>query len=76
MAAGFSALTLDLHGLDESGGTRSDCKRMRKDVDTAVEFLMSWARVDDQVIGLAGAIARFATSIANPLMCQLLLRHT
>ena len=39
-------------------------KRMPEDVDTAVEFLMSRAGVDHQVIGLAGASAPFATSIA------------
>ena len=45
-AVGFNTLTSAFGGLGESGGTRSDCKRMPKDVDTAVEFLMSWAGVD------------------------------
>ena len=54
-AAGFNTLTLDIRGFGESGGTRSDFKRMPEDVDTALEFLMSQPGVDPQVIGLGGA---------------------
>jgi pimeloyl-ACP methyl ester carboxylesterase len=54
-AAGFNTLTLDLRGFGESGGTRSDFKRMPEDVDAALEFLMSQPGVDRQAIGLGGA---------------------
>jgi pimeloyl-ACP methyl ester carboxylesterase len=54
-SAGFNTLTLDLRGYGESGGTRSDFKRMPEDVDTALEFLMSQPGVGPQVIGLGGA---------------------
>jgi pimeloyl-ACP methyl ester carboxylesterase len=54
-AAGFNTLTLDMRGLGESGGTRSDFKLMPEDVDKALEFLMSQPGVDRQAIGLGGA---------------------
>lgn len=53
--AGFNALTLDLRGFGESGGKRSDFKRMPEDVDAALEFLTSQPGVDRQAIGVAGA---------------------
>jgi pimeloyl-ACP methyl ester carboxylesterase len=54
-AAGFNTVTLDMRGFGESGGTRSERKRLPEDVDTALEFLMSQPGVDPQVIGLGGA---------------------
>lgn len=54
-AAGFNTLSLDMRGSGESGGARSDFKRMPEDVDTVLEFLTSQPGVDRQAIGLAGA---------------------
>jgi predicted alpha/beta hydrolase len=54
-SAGINMLTLDMRGPGESGGARTELKRMPEDVDTALEFLMSQPGVDHQVIGLGGA---------------------
>jgi len=53
--AGINTLTLDMRGSGESGGTRSESKRLPEDVDTALEFLMSQPGVESQIIGLGGA---------------------
>lgn len=53
--AGINTLTLDMRGLGESGGTRSDFKRIPEDVDTALNFLTSQPGVAPQVIGFGGA---------------------
>lgn len=54
-ASGFNTLSLDMRGFGDSGGARSDFKRMPEDVDTALAFLTSQPGVDRQAIGLAGA---------------------
>jgi pimeloyl-ACP methyl ester carboxylesterase len=54
-SAGINTLTLDMRGLGESGGTRTERKRLPEDVDAALEFFMSQPGVDRQVIGLGGA---------------------
>jgi pimeloyl-ACP methyl ester carboxylesterase len=54
-SAGLNTLTLDMRGLGESGGTRTERKRLPEDVDAALEFFMSQPGVDRQVIGLGGA---------------------
>jgi alpha/beta superfamily hydrolase len=53
--AGINTLTLDMRGFGESGGTRTESKRLPEDVDTALKFLMSQPGVNSQVIGLGGA---------------------
>ncbi len=53
--AGINTLTLDMRGFGESGGTRTESKRVPDDVDTALQFLMSQPGVNSQVIGLGGA---------------------
>ena len=53
--AGINTLTLDMRGFGESGGARSESKRLPEDVDTALEFLTSQPGVEPQVIGLGGA---------------------
>ena len=53
--AGINTLTLDMRGFGESGGTRTESKRLPEDVDTALEFLISQPGVERQIIGLGGA---------------------
>jgi pimeloyl-ACP methyl ester carboxylesterase len=52
---GINALTLDMRGMGESGGSRKDSDRMPDDVDAALQYLISQPGVDPRVVGIAGA---------------------
>ncbi len=50
--SGMSALTLDMRGMGDSGGTRGDFDRRSDDVDTALQYLASRPGVQRGVIGV------------------------
>ena len=52
--AGINTLTLDLRGIGESGGTRSN-DGWSEDVEVAQQFLRSQPRVNRDMIGIGGA---------------------
>jgi tetratricopeptide (TPR) repeat protein/uncharacterized damage-inducible protein DinB len=53
-AVGINTLTLDLRGFGESGGTRSG-RLTDRDIDTALQYLVSQPGVKRDVIGVGGA---------------------
>src|SRR5947209_8992794 len=52
-SAGINTLTLDMRGHGESGGKSSD--KLTDDIDKALEYLLSQAGVNRDVIGAGGA---------------------
>jgi dienelactone hydrolase len=54
-AAGINALTLDMRGFGESGGTQSDRLTDVRDIYTAFQYVVSQPGVKRDVIGVGGA---------------------